>query len=55
MIPQSHPAYLAVSPLLTPILGESKNCPGLYRAPKRKGGVCMDGWMDKIVSAKYIP
>ena len=28
MIPQSHPAYPAVSPLLTPIQGESKNCPG---------------------------
>ena len=42
MIPQSHPAYPAVSPLLTPIQGESKNCPGLYRAPKRKGGFRMD-------------
>ena len=38
-----------------PIQGESKYCPGLYRAPERKGGVYMDGLMDKNISATYIP
>ena len=41
--------------LTDPIQGESKYCPGLYRAPERKGGVYMDGWMDKNISATYIP
>ena len=41
-VPQSHPANPAVSPLLATIQVESKNCPGLYRAPKKKG-LCLDG------------